>query len=114
MPPVERAQKFNPDGTSHGQGSWFAIADSKNRGSKIPRSRFDGSGKSFQTGMARFGSKSNARKAACAMIAKIPFALSSHIARCYKPMNKPCGICEGWGTYRGTECQQCSGAGVLA
>lgn len=31
------------------------------------------------------GSGSNARKAASAMIAKIPFALSSHIARVYKP-----------------------------
>jgi hypothetical protein len=29
---AERAQKFNPDGTAHGQGSWFAVADSKNRG----------------------------------------------------------------------------------
>ncbi len=28
------AQKRNPDGTSHGQGSWFKIADSKDRGSK--------------------------------------------------------------------------------
>lgn len=27
-------QKFNPDGTSHGQGSWFAVADSKERGSR--------------------------------------------------------------------------------
>lgn len=34
MPPVIRAQKFNPDGTEHGQGSWFAIADSKERGSR--------------------------------------------------------------------------------
>jgi hypothetical protein len=34
MPQVIRAQKFNSDGTAHGQGSWFAIADSKNRGSK--------------------------------------------------------------------------------
>jgi hypothetical protein len=34
MPFTERAQKQNPDGTSHGQGSWFAIADSKNRGSQ--------------------------------------------------------------------------------
>lgn len=30
-------------------------------------------------------SKSNARKMASAMIAKIPFALSQHIARCFKP-----------------------------
>jgi hypothetical protein len=37
MPSTFRAQKFNPDGTSHGQGSWFAIADSKNRGGqKVP------------------------------------------------------------------------------
>lgn len=27
------AQKHNPDGTDHGSGSWFKIADSKNRGS---------------------------------------------------------------------------------
>jgi hypothetical protein len=38
MPPVLKAQKRNPDGTHHGPGSWFAIADSKNRGSgqKMP------------------------------------------------------------------------------
>ena len=29
-----RAQKFNPDGTAHPPGSWFAIADSKDRGQK--------------------------------------------------------------------------------
>ena len=32
----------------------------------------------------RQSSRSNSRKAAAAMIAKIPFALSSHIARCFK------------------------------
>lgn len=31
---VKRSQKFNPDGTAYGQGSWFAIADSKNRGAR--------------------------------------------------------------------------------
>jgi hypothetical protein len=31
---VKRGQKENPDGTQNGQGSWFKIADSKNRGSK--------------------------------------------------------------------------------
>jgi hypothetical protein len=35
MPPTVRAQKSNPDGTAHPPGSWFAIADSKNRGSKV-------------------------------------------------------------------------------
>lgn len=38
-----------------------------------------------KTGMARFGSKSNSRKAASAMIAKIPFPLAQHIARTFKP-----------------------------
>jgi hypothetical protein len=32
-----------------------------------------------------FNSRFNARKAASAMIAKIPFELSAHIARCFKP-----------------------------
>lgn len=144
MPKTIAAQKFNPDGTQHGQGSWFAVADSKNRGAgrKNPGFRFDNSGRSFQSesvdrhvapgegyksaGMnwsdrslrgqdftriagaqaavaeGRKGagaswfegnvnsplrqghSKSPRRKAASAKIAKIPFALSSWIARTYK------------------------------
>lgn len=28
----KRRMKFNPDGTQHGVGSWFAVANSKNRG----------------------------------------------------------------------------------
>lgn len=39
----------------------------------------------FQDGAARHGSKSDSRKAASAAIAKIPLALSQHIARVYKP-----------------------------
>lgn len=144
MPNAIKAQKFNPDGTSHGTGSWFAIADSQNRGAsegqKVPGFRFDGSGRRFQTAsvnesiknnggswfnigspgqketnrnpvhalaaegrkapsgtqwfndgprtpesLASMGSKSSARKAASAKIAKIPFALSSHIARVWRP-----------------------------
>ncbi len=52
MPITKAVQKFNPDGTAHPPGSWFAVADSKNRGAqgqKVPGFRFDGSGKSFQT-----------------------------------------------------------------
>ena len=53
MPPTVKAKKFNPDGTAHPPGSWFGIADSKNRGAnsgqKVPGFRFDGSGKTFQT-----------------------------------------------------------------
>jgi hypothetical protein len=154
MPPTLKARKFNPDGTGHPPGSWFAIADSKNRGVKNPGFRFDGQGsfqsasvrgiKSpgtklsevgfnvrnaqrfreehqkgiphkpngywtsarengtkqpgiggtrkngkgdawFQDGAARHGSKSDSRKAASAEIAKIPFPLAVHIARCFKP-----------------------------
>src|SRR6185437_193363 len=104
MPKPALAQKFNPDGTEHGTGSWFKSADSKNRGArdglKVPSFRFDGSGKSFQTASVKayggsFGwdesplrsgnSKSKARKAASAQIAKIPFPLSQHIAQVYKP-----------------------------
>jgi hypothetical protein len=68
---------------------------------KNPGFRFDGSGKSFQSesvnrhvaegrkgagavwfdqNLCQLSSKSSARKAASAKIAKIPFALSSHIA----------------------------------
>jgi len=115
MPPTVRAQKFNPDGTSHGQGSWFAVADSKNWGSKnsggswfaigSPGQKVTGQnpvmalaavqssdGETGRKGFAarlgespnaRFGSKSNARKMASAMIAKIPEALSRHIAYTY-------------------------------
>lgn len=39
----------------------------------------------FQDGAARHGSKSNSRKAASAMIAKIPLPLARHIARVFKP-----------------------------
>jgi hypothetical protein len=108
-----RAQKRNPDGTAHGTGSWFAIADSKERGAnaeKVPGFRLDGSGGSFQSdavkqpgiggmrengkgdawfqdGAARHGSKSNSRKAASAMIAKIPLALSSCLAHSFYPVS---------------------------
>ena len=41
----------------------------------------------FQDGAAQSGSKSKARKAASAAIAKIPFVLAQHIARVYKPEN---------------------------
>jgi hypothetical protein len=44
----------------------------------------------FQDGAARHGSKSSSRKAASAMIAKIPFALAQHIARTYKPRLEVC------------------------
>jgi hypothetical protein len=38
-----------------------------------------------EKGPAAFGSKSNARKAASAAIAKIPFPLAQYLARVFKP-----------------------------
>lgn len=92
-------------------GSWFAVAHNTTSGKgqnpdgrKLPGFRFDGSGRSFQSasveGMKGSGgswfydnengaryknSKSPARKAAAAMIAKIPLALARHIAAVYRP-----------------------------
>jgi len=37
MPIPRSRQKFNPDGTGHPPGSWFAVADSKIRGSRSAR-----------------------------------------------------------------------------
>jgi len=107
MPPA-KAIKFNPDGTGHPPGSWFAIADSKNRGTKqggsgaawfdkaLDERRKGANGK--KCGGARFGSgndcslmrqhnsHSTARKAASAQIARIPFPLAEWIARCFLPL----------------------------
>ena len=81
-------QKFNPDGTNHGQGSWFKIADSKNRGIKQ-----HGSGREWFSGEGAFGrptsSKSIARKRASAMIAKIPQPLARHIAVTFRREARP-------------------------
>lgn len=94
--------------TDPGKGARFTSRDCGDEGRKNPGFRFDGSGRSFQSesverhvGEGRKGagagaewfdqnlcvtsSKSPARKAASAKIAKIPFALSSWIARTYKP-----------------------------
>jgi hypothetical protein len=116
MPIVTKAQKFNPDGTQHPPGSWFAISDSKNRGSKntggswfavapgqqevgrnpvheltgrkVGKDWFGGYGGGFGwdcSPMRRNNSKSIARKAASATIAKIPAPLARHIAQAWWP-----------------------------
>jgi hypothetical protein len=43
-----------------------------------------GTGRWFDDGMARYGSNDQMRKQASAEIAKIPFPLAQHIARCFK------------------------------
>lgn len=109
MPQTIRAAK-NED---VGGGSWFNIGAPGQAkvagnpdGRKVPGFRFDGSGRSFQTAsvtahvaegrkgagaewfdqnLCKLSSKSSARKAASAKIAKIPLTLSQHIARVYRP-----------------------------
>lgn len=70
MPIPQKAHKFNPDGTNHPAGSWFAIADSKHRGAKSEdekvgiswsKSGPGNTGKSFQTAAML---KSNGNKSA--------------------------------------------------
>ncbi len=87
-------------------GSYYLWADVPalmppvSKGRKVPGFRFDGNGGSFQsasvkhhgssaiwfdTGPVSYGSKTPARKMASAMIAKIPFPLSRHIAAVFRP-----------------------------
>ncbi len=76
--------KQNPDGTSHGVGSWFKIADSVNRGGRkgFPSSHVTPLGKAAYSASS---SDSSARKAASARIAEIPAPLASYIAQTYWP-----------------------------
>lgn len=81
------------EGVKNG-GDWFGsgkdcslqrrFSGTKQAGISGPRNNGKGD-KWFQDGAATFGSKSNSRKAASAQIAKIPFPLAQHIARCFKP-----------------------------
>lgn len=113
--PDDSAGKSNPDGTAHPQGSWFRIADSsqgdrgagkghggswfrKDENGKTGDPRHTKIGDIMPNGTkiggdwfrdpachSKHGSRSNARKQASAMIAKIPFALSRYVAEQYYP-----------------------------
>lgn len=88
---------FQEAATKNNGGSWFAVAHNTTSGHSrnpvheavkqagIGGPRENGKGNAlFQDGAARHGSKSNARKAASAQIAKIPIRLSRWIAAYYK------------------------------
>lgn len=99
----------HPSNPRHTPGLDFTrLAGGAADGRKNAGFRFDGSGRSFQTesvkrhvaegrkgagagaewfdqNLCQLSSKSSARKAASARIAKIPFALSAHIGRVYLP-----------------------------
>jgi hypothetical protein len=78
----------------HGSGAaWFdnALNERRKEATAIKNSNdWFGSGSDCSL-QRRHGSKSTARKAASAMIAKIPLPLSRHIARTFKPDNRADG-----------------------
>ena len=105
MPMTKRSAKMPGHGMSRGDPIWGPHTTG-GYGDKLPGFRFDGSGKSFQTASVAetgtkqggdwfnasqpsisrmHGSKSSARKAASAMIARIPLPLARHIAAVYRP-----------------------------
>ncbi len=70
-----------------------AMAATRNEAIKVGHDWFGGYGGGFGwdcSPMRRNNSKSPHRKAASALIAKIPFPLAQHIARCFKPVSE-CG-----------------------
>ena len=87
MPTTFKVQKFNPDGTNHPQGSWFAIADSKNRGAQGVKQHGHSGRRWFADPdvAGHLSSHSSAHKAASAQIARIPLDLARWVARVYRP-----------------------------
>ena len=90
MPMTKKARKHDDSGWRE-NGTLISCNRMVPDGQKVPGFRFDGSGKSFQTASVegvkqhKTSSKSNARREASAMIAKIPEVLSRHIARSFLP-----------------------------
>ena len=82
------------EGRKNGGGSWFNIGSPGQKevgrnpaheiAAKVAEGRKGAGAEWFDQNLCQLSSKSSARKAASAKIAKIPFALSSHIARVYK------------------------------
>jgi hypothetical protein len=74
--------------TDVGKGARFTSRDCGDEGTKSGAAWFDGKPRDKMLGdkgPAAYGSRSNSRKAAAAMITKIPFPLAQHIARTFKP-----------------------------
>jgi len=91
MPMTHRGHK-NETG-----GSWFAVGHATVKSNNARDRLVEGVKQPglkglewFDKGMARHGSKSSARKAASAIIARIPKRLSRHIAETYYPTDAAC------------------------
>lgn len=84
------------NGTRHNQAEVNPARGNRLRGDPrdIRGVKQEGSGKIwFDTGFTKLSSRSEARKAASANIAKIPFPLARHIARCFKPHVEEAVLC---------------------
>jgi hypothetical protein len=109
MPMTQRGAilKEQPYKRRHGTGSWFAIDMKSARAGitdpkQIAHNTTSGHGRNqdgrkgkgsggaawFDANLCVHGSRSSARKAASAMIAKIPFDLARHIAAYWKPRSE--------------------------
>ncbi len=104
MPPINALKTIGHLNKRDGNSHTRHLTNPGEHGHKLPGFRFDGSGRSFQSASVegvkngndwflsgdncslqrRHGSRSSSRKMASAMIAKIPLALSRHIAAVYK------------------------------
>ena len=126
VPPHWRMQGYQ-DASKNNGGSWFNIAHNTQSGcgnnpdgrkwsgksngkdfSKRPVSHWGDKGSldgikqggewwNDPSGIRRFGSQSNARKQASALIAKIPFPLAQHIARVFKAEDRMAEAVKGFG-----------------
>jgi hypothetical protein len=89
--PGRSFQSAAVDHTKNNGGSWFAVAHNTESG--VGQNPVNGDGVKqhgsgpvwFDTGIAKHGSRSHARREASAQIAKIPFALAYHIGQCFLP-----------------------------
>lgn len=87
MPPAIHAKVsgFRFDGESHGSFQSAAVAGLKAGLDNSEYGKCLGLGENCSE-QRKHGSRSNSRKAASAMIAKIPFPLAQHIAKVFKPI----------------------------
>jgi hypothetical protein len=86
MPMTKVVAKLPGHSMNKGEVRWHPANALGFKQAGISGKRDNGKGdRWFQDGAARSGSKSNAKKAASAQIAKIPFILAQYIAKVYKP-----------------------------
>ena len=76
---------FRFDGQGSFQTASVKLQKANRMETKQPKRKLDTFGWPQQSELRQLSSRSPKRKAASAQIAKIPFPLAQHIARCFKP-----------------------------